>query len=113
MRKWIVLTLMMMLTSAAFGQQIQHGVILSCSWSGTGAPTFSVYRATVSGGEAKPALATGLPLCGYTDSTAVVGTKYFYTVTATVGGVESAPSSEVSALITVPPGPTNPSTAVF
>jgi fibronectin type 3 domain-containing protein len=112
MRKWIALALLA-LTIMASGQQIQHGVILSWSWSGTGTPTYSVYRATVSGGEAKPALATGITPMTYNDSTAAWNTKYFYTVTATVGGVESAPSMEVSALITVPNSPTSPGTTVY
>lgn len=110
--KRIILALLL-LAAAATAQQIPHGVLLSCKWSGTGTPTFSVYRSTASGGEAKPALASGLSSCAFTDSSAVVGTQYFYTVTATVGGVESAPSTEVSAQITVPPGPTSPATSVY
>ena len=101
------------LLTAAFGQQIPHGVILTWSWNGTGTPTYSVYRATVSGGEAKPPLAAGVNPLTYTDSSALVNTKYYYTVTATVGGVESAPSTEVSAQITVPTSPQNPSTTVY
>jgi fibronectin type 3 domain-containing protein len=105
--------LLTVFAAGVFAQTIPHGVNLSWSWTGTGTPTYSVYRATVSGAEAKPALATGITPLTYTDSTAVVGTKYYYTVTATVGGVESTPSTEVSAQITVPSTPQNPSTTVF
>ncbi len=107
-------------------QQIPNGAVMNWSWSGTGTPTFSVYRATVSGGETQPPLASGLAGTSpcvtpngtiqapcYIDTTAVVGTEYFYTFTATVGGVQSMPSAEVHAQITVPPAPTNPGTAVF
>jgi hypothetical protein len=93
--------------SAAAAQTIQHGVLLTCtSVSGT---TYSFYRATVSGAEAQPPLASALPTCQYDDLTAVIGTKYYYTVTGTVGGVQSRPSLEVSAQIPVPPdAPLNP-----
>jgi hypothetical protein len=103
---------LVLLCSFAFPQNITHGVTLTWSWTGTGTPTYSVYRATVAGGEAQPPVASGLTTTTWVDSTAVVGTKYYYTATATVGGVESGPSSEVSALITVPNSPTNPSTTV-
>jgi hypothetical protein len=93
----------------AFGQVVTHGVTLSCT--GVAGATFTFYRTTTAGTEAKPPLATGLATCQYEDTTAVVGTKYFYTATQTVGGVESGPSSEVSAQIIVPPNPTNPATA--
>lgn len=98
---------------ALFAQQVPHGVNLSWSWTGTGTPSYNVYRATLSGGEAKPALASGLATPAYTDTTALVNTKYFYTVTATVGGVESGPSPEVAAQITVPNAPTNPETSFY
>lgn len=97
----------------AHGQVIPTGVILTWQWAGTGTPTYSVYRATVSGGETQPPLASGLAAMTYTDTTAVVGTKYYYTFTATVGGVQSDPSPEVAAQITMPTPPTNPATAVY
>ena len=109
----LCILLILLLATLASAQQIPHCVILSCKWSGTGTTSISVYRSTASGGEAKPALTTGLASCAFTDSTAVVGTQYFYTMTATVGGVESAPSTEVSAQITVPPSPTSPATTVY
>lgn len=103
----------LVLDKFSVAQQIPHGVLLACKWAGSGTPTFSIYRSTVQGGEAKPALSSGLTSCAFTDSTAVVGTQYFYTMTATVGGVESNPSNEVVAQITVPPSPTSPSTSVY
>ena len=107
------IAVILLLATMAFGQQIPHGVILSWSWTGTGTPSYNVYRATVSGGETKPPLASGINPMTYTDATAVVNTQYWYTVTAVVGGVESAPSKEVGALITVPNAPTNPATSVY
>jgi fibronectin type 3 domain-containing protein len=103
----------LVLAAAAISQQIPHGVTLTWAWAGVGPTTFNVYRATASGAEAKPALASGLASPTYTDGTAVIGTKYFYTVTATAGGVESAPSAEVGAQIVQPPAPANPATAVY
>lgn len=108
-----------------WGQAIPHGIGLSWTWNGTGTATYNVYRATVSGGETQPPYATGvtggttpcvegatsLPNPCWQDPAPVIGTKYYYTVTAVVGGSESAPSAEVSAQITVPNPPTNPETA--
>ena len=104
-------TILLLLTLNSSGQTITHGITLTCT--GVAGATFNIYRTTTSGAEAKPALATGLATCSYTDPTAVVGTKYFYTATQTVGGVESAPSTEVSAQIVPPAAPTNPQTSVF
>jgi fibronectin type 3 domain-containing protein len=112
MKRFITLALLALAVHAA-GQKIAHGVNLAWSWTGTGTATYNIYRATVSGGETKPALASGVATSTYSDTTAVVGQQYYYTVTAVVGGVESAPSTEVGALISVPPSPTSPSTTVY
>lgn len=104
------LILLLLLALPASAQTIPHYVTLTWNWTGTGTATFNVYRGTTSGGETL--LAGGVIPMNYTDNTAVVGTKYFYTVTATVGGVESSPSTEVAAQIIVPPAPTNPATAI-
>lgn len=107
------LAMVLLFASLSFGQTIQHGVQLACTQSGTGTATFSVYRATASHAEAKPPLASGLTSCSYFDSSIVAGTTYYYTVTETVGGVESGPSTEVSAQTLVPPNaPTNPSATI-
>lgn len=109
----IIITLTLLLAAFATAQQIPHGVTLSWSWTGKGTATYNIYRTTISGGEAKPALATGVNLLTYTDSSAVVNQQYYYTVTSIVGGIESAPSTEVGALITVPPSPQSPGTSIF
>lgn len=99
-----------LLAGYAQAQAIQHGVTLSCN--GNAGALFSIYRATTQGAEVKPPLAANLSACNYVDTSAVIGTKYFYTMTQTVGGVESGPSSEVSAQIVQPPPPSNPSASV-
>jgi len=97
---------------AAVAQTISHGVVLSCTGVVTGS-TFNFYKATTSGAEAKPAIATGIATCNYTDTAVVIGTKYYYTMTETAGGVESAPSNEVSAQVVPPNAPTNPTATAF
>lgn len=105
------LLMALLLLGSGVGQTTQHGVTLSCTGA-TGA-TFSVYRSTTSGGETKPALASGLTSCAYNDTTIVLGTKYYYTMTQTVGGVESGPSNEASAQVVQPDAPTNPKATVY
>jgi hypothetical protein len=58
--------------------------------------TYSVFRGTSPGGESGTALATGITLLTYTDSTAVNGTTYYYTVKAVNTTGTSVASSEVS-----------------
>ena len=112
MKKYLLLVILTLFTTIAFCQAATHGVTLSWGNPNTGTTTFNVYRSLTSGGEIAPPLATGLTVLTYADNTAVVGTKYFYTVTATVGGVESAPSLEVSAQIVLPNAPTNPAATI-
>ena len=107
-----ILLLLLCLSISVSAQVISHGITLTCTQSGTGTATFNVYRATTSGGETHPPLASGLSTCSYNDTTAVIGTKYFYTMTEVVGGIESAPSNEVSAQIVPPNAPTNPAASV-
>ncbi len=59
--------------------------------------TFNVYRGTASGAEAATPIATGLMLATFTDIGLVNGQTYFYTITATDLGGQSAPSPEASA----------------
>jgi hypothetical protein len=77
---------------------------------------YNVYRATTAGGEnyATPLNSAPVTTLFYSDITDVVGTSYFYTVVAIgSGGALSVPSSEVSALIPVPPsGPTAPAATI-
>jgi fibronectin type 3 domain-containing protein len=96
----------------AFAQNVAHGVTLTWTWTGNGTATFNVYRSTASGKETQPALATGVTTPTFNDGTAAINTTYYYTVTSVVGGIESAPSTEVSAQIVPPSAPTNPATAV-
>jgi fibronectin type 3 domain-containing protein len=71
---------------------------IALTWTApAGANTFSVYRGTAAGGEAATPLATGLTAPTYTDTALAYGTTYYYVVTATDLGGESAPSGESSA----------------
>lgn len=77
---------------------IPHSVILAWSPSSTsGVTSYNVYRSQTSGGPYQklgPASGTA-----FQDGTVMSGQKYFYVVTAVLGGVESANSNEVSAQI--------------
>jgi fibronectin type 3 domain-containing protein len=78
---------------------VNNGSAIGLSWTGSfGATSYSVYRGTSSGGESGTALATGLTSASYTDSPVTSGTVYYYKVTATGTGGESAQSSEASTL---------------
>jgi len=125
MKRFLLALVLLFLAALLAAQTIQHGIALSWNWTGSGTAAYNVYRATTSGAEAQPPYAAGvtggtvacvegatsLPIPCWTDPSPVVGTKYFYTVTAVVGGIESAPSAEVSAQIALPNGPTNPQSA--
>ena len=76
---------------------------------GTGVTGYNVYRGTSAGGESSTPIATGINLTTFTDTTAVNGTAYFYTVAAVNGVGVSAKSAEASATphaaATVPSAP--------
>ncbi len=110
--KLILGALIVLCGVGALSQTITHGVTLTWTWTGNGTASFNVYRSTVSGGETQPALASGITTPVFNDVTAAVNTMYYYTVTLVVGGIESAPSPEVSAQIVPPNAPTNPETSV-
>jgi hypothetical protein len=81
------------------------------SWNASsGATTYSVKRATVSGGPYTP-IATNVGTTSYTDTTAVNGTTYYYVVSAVNAAGESPNSTEASAT-PAPPTPPNPPTAL-
>src|SRR5439155_681945 len=75
---------------------------VSLSWNSvTGATSYSVYRSTTSGAETL--VQAGLTVTTYTDTGRTNGTTYFYEVTASNVGGESAKSSEASATPQAPP----------
>ena len=78
------------------------------SWTAsTGATSYNVYRGTTTNGEATAALATGITIASYTDTTVSNGTTYYYKVAAVNSGGTSGLSTEASAtpLGNVPPVP--------
>ena len=58
---------------------------------------------TTPGGEASTPYATGITTTNFTDSSLAYNQTYYYTVTAVIGGVESASSNEASAFFAAPP----------
>ena len=67
---------------------------VSLTWNSvSGATSYSVYRSTTSGAETL--VQSGLTVTTYTDTGRTNGTTYFYEVTASNVGGESAKSSEV------------------
>ena len=91
-----------------------HNGSASLSWatpsSNGGSPItgYNVYRGTSPGGESATPIATGVTTTSYTDTSAVNGTTYYYTVAAVNAVGVSAPSNEASATpqATVPSAPT-------
>jgi hypothetical protein len=83
-----------------------HGVVLT--WSDTDAGPgvgYNVYRGVAAGAESATSInATPIDVgttgtLSFTDTNVVAGQTYYYTVRATLGGVVSAASSEVSATV--------------
>lgn len=62
-----------------------------------GAESYSVKRATTSGGS-YTTVASGLMSNSYTDNSRVQGISYYYIVTASANDIESLPSNEVNAI---------------
>jgi acid phosphatase type 7 len=81
---------------------------VSLTWSASaGASTYTVKRATTSGGPYTP-IATAISFTSYTDTTAVNGTTYYYVVTAQNSQGESSNSTEASATPQPPAAPVAP-----
>lgn len=87
----------------------KHSVALSWTAPTSGCTagcTYNVYRATAAGacsGTPTP-YATGITPVSYTDTGAVVGSTYYYDISAVGTGGESACSNEVQVQVPVPPG---------
>jgi fibronectin type 3 domain-containing protein len=83
------------------------------SWAvSSGATSYSVYRGTTAGGESSTAIATGLTVLAYTDSSVANGQIYYYEVAAVNSVGTSSMSNEASATPsssapTMPATPTN------
>lgn len=94
----IAFTLLVFVPSSGLRAQSSH--FITVSWtaptSGGLPTTYNIKRGTTSGLET---LLTTLPATSlsYNDNNGVAGIKYFYVITASNSGGESAPSNEVSA----------------
>ncbi len=81
---------------------------VALTWNASaGASTYTVKRATTSGGPYTP-IATAISFTSYTDAAAVNGTTYYYVVTAQNSQGESANSNEASATPQPPVAPAAP-----
>jgi len=81
---------------------------VSLTWNASaGASTYTVKRATTSGGP-YTAIATDISFTSYTDTTAANGTTYYYVVTAQNSQGESGNSIEASATPQAPSAPAAP-----
>jgi len=105
----LILTLLVSTVAFASGPPGQnHGINLT--WTeGTGGCSFNVYKGTTTGGEnySAPYASVGVGVLAFLDQTGTAGTKYYYTVTAVLSGIESSPSAEASATFpNVPSAPT-------
>lgn len=73
---------------------------VSLAWSPVAGASYTVKRSVT--GDTYEAIASGLESNIYEDNTALNGTTYYYVVTATSGGVESAPSASAKATPAAP-----------
>ena len=83
-----------------------HGIDLT--WTEvTSGTSFNVYKGSAPGGEnyASPYASVAIGILVYLDQTGTAGTKYYYTVTSVLNGIESSPSGEVSATFPIVPVP--------
>lgn len=84
---------------APTGLTVTGNAPITLSWNSvTGATSYNVYRGTISGGlSTKTRVASNINATTYTDMSALVGTTYFYQVTAEDSDGVSDASNEVNA----------------
>lgn len=95
-------------TTAPTGFAIDRGNgCVSLSWNAvTGASSYTVYYSTTAGVTKTNGVAiTGITATSYSQTGLQNGTTYYYIVTATIGGVEYDPTSQLSATPTNVTGP--------
>ena len=81
--------------------------VVTLGWGASaGASLYSVQRGTAPGGPYTVVATPATP--GYTDARAAFGVTYYYIVTASINGIESLASNEVSAQAIVPETPVVP-----
>ena len=97
------------LTGIASNSSVKLSWLAPTSNGGSPITGYSVYRGTSAGGESATPLATNVTATTFTDTSAVNGSTYFYTVAAVNAIGPSAPSNEISALpqATAPSSPLN------
>jgi hypothetical protein len=90
-----------------------HGILLTFTQAAGNVTSNNVYRSTTSGGPFTEIYTGTAAFTSYVDQTGVVGTEYWYAVTAVSGGQESALDSAMSPNgIVYPPQPPANLTAV-
>jgi hypothetical protein len=98
------------LTATAGTNQVTLNWSAPANNGGSGISGYKIYRATASGAQVPPALATvsGAATTTYVDSSGTPGTTYFYKVAAVNGVGDSVLSNEASAAPTPPAPPPKP-----
>lgn len=87
-----------------------HNVI---TWNPVlGAQTYNVFRATASGGEGQVPIATQITGTTFTDSTAIGGQTYYYTISAVTPDTQGPQASTVECSCTTSTAPLSPTTLV-
>lgn len=95
---------------APTGLTVTGNAPITLSWNGvSGATSYNVYRGTISGSlSTKTRVASNINATTYTDMSALVGTTYFYQVTAEDSDGVSDASNEVNATSQSQNGNSNP-----
>jgi PhoPQ-activated pathogenicity-related protein len=113
MKKFIILTITLLLASVIYSIGASHYVTLTwtASIDSTSSMTYNVYRSVTSGTEGSTPIATGVAQgcsgtsCTWTDNNVVSGQQYFYEVAAVQGSTISPMSNETSCTVPLA-GPT-------